>query len=58
MGEKKIGRPTDNPKETMIKFRADKTTCENLRECSQTLRVSQAEVLRRGVKKMYDGLKK
>lgn len=56
MGEKKMGRPTDNPKDIMVKFRADKTTYENLKECSDKLGVSQAEVLRRGVKKVHDDL--
>lgn len=58
MGKKKMGRPTDNPKDIMVKFRADKTTHDNLIECSEKLKVSQAEVLRRGVKKMHDDLDK
>jgi len=53
-----MGRPTDNPKDIMIKFRADKTTYEKLKECSSKLEVSQAEILRTGVKKVHDDLKK
>jgi len=58
VGEKKMGRPTDNPKDIMIKFRSDKMTYEKLKECSKKLKVSQAEVLRTGVHKVYDGLQK
>lgn len=58
MGEKKVGRPTDNPKNIMVKFRADEDTYQKLKECSNAMRVSQAEVLRQGVHKMHDGLKK
>lgn len=58
MGEKKMGRPTDNPKNVSIKFRADDETIAKLKECSEKLEVSQAEVLRRGVHKVHDDLKK
>lgn len=58
MGNKKRGRPTDNPKNVSVKFKADNETVRKLRECSSMIQVSQAEILRRGVNKMYDGLKK
>ena len=57
MGNKKIGRPTDNPKNISVKFKADDETVRKLKECSSTLQISQAEVLRRGIHKMYDDLK-
>lgn len=53
-----MGRPTDNPKNTSIKFKADDETVAMLKECSQLLEVSQAEVLRRGVHRIHDDLKK
>ena len=58
MGNKKLGRPTDNPKNTFIKFRADDDTIRRLKECSEKLNVSQSEVLREGVKRIHDDLKK
>ena len=58
LGNKKMGRPTDNPKNNSIKFKADDETVAKLKECSKLLEVSQAEVLRRGVRKMHDDLKK
>ncbi len=57
MGAKKIGRPTDNPKDITMKIRFDKDTFKKLHECSEKLKISRAEVVRRGVRKMHDGLK-
>lgn len=58
LGNKKMGRPTDNPKNTSIKFKADDETVLMLKKCSKQLEVSQAEVLRRGVRMMYDDITK
>ena len=58
MGTKKMGRPTDSPKDTTIKFRSDQETLQKLKECSEMLEISQSEVLRRGIQKIHDGLKK
>lgn len=57
MGNKKMGRPTDNPKDISLKVRLDKETAEKLEDCIQVLEVSKAEVIRRGVHKVYDDLK-
>lgn len=51
-----MGRPTDNPKNTSVKFRADDETFEKLVACSEKMQVSRAEVIRQGIHKMYDGL--
>jgi len=53
-----MGRPTDNPKNVSIKFKADDETVRKLQESSEELNVSKAEVLRKGVHKVYDDLKK
>ena len=53
-----MGRPTDSPKDTTIKFRSDQETLQKLKECSEMLEISQSEVLRRGVQKIHDDLKK
>lgn len=58
MGAKKIGRPTDNPKDITMKIRFDKDTAKKLENCSEKMKISRAEVVRRGVKKMYDDLDK
>ena len=58
LGDKKMGRPTDNPKDISLKVRLDKETAEKLDECVEELEVSKAEVVRRGVHKVHDELKK
>lgn len=58
MAAKKLGRPTDNPKDITMKIRFDKDTSEQLHECSEKMEISRAEVVRRGVKKMYGDLNK
>lgn len=58
MGTKKIGRPTDCPKDIVLKVRIDQVTSDQLEQCCEKLAVSKAEIVRRGVRKMYDGLEK
>ena len=58
MGAKKLGRPTDNPKDTVLKIRLDQTSVEKLEICAEELQVSKAEVVRRGIGKMYDDVQK
>lgn len=53
-----MGRPTDSPKNMTIKFRIDNLTQEQLEECSEALNISKSEVLRQGVHRIYDDLKK
>jgi len=56
MAAKKMGRPTDSPKDITMKLRFDKDTAEKLNACSEKMEVSRAEVVRRSVRKMYDAL--
>ncbi|MDR1630139.1 MAG: CopG family transcriptional regulator [Oscillospiraceae bacterium] len=58
MGNKKMGRPTDNPKTVSVKFLADDETFGKLKECSEELEISRAEVIRKGIHKVHDGLTK
>lgn len=58
MAAKKMGRPTDSPKDIDIKIRFDKDTVDKLEICSEKMQITRAEVVRRGVKKMYDDLNK
>ncbi len=58
MGEKKLGRPTNNPKDIVLKIRMDKNTNDKLIKCSEEMQAPKAEVVRQGIHKMYDGLKK
>lgn len=58
MGAKKLGRPTDNPKDIVLKIRLDSDTSKKLEESSEEMKVSKAEVVRQGIIKMHDDLKK
>ena len=58
MGAKKLGRPTDNPKDIVLKIRLDSDTSKKLQESSEEMKVSKAEVVRQGIIKMHDDLKK
>ena len=58
MAAKKMGRPTDSPKIIDIKIRFDKDTVDKLEICSEKMQITRAEVVRRGVRKMYDDLDK
>ena len=51
-----MGRPTDNPKDISFKVRLDTGTAEKLQSCVEDLKVSKAEVIRRGIHRMYDDL--
>lgn len=53
-----MGRPTDNPKDISMKMRLDEESAAMLEECARTLAVSKAEVLRRGIHKVYGDLPK
>lgn len=57
MGDKKMGRPTNNPQNAIIKTRADKETVEKLRICSEKLRITRSDVIRKGINMVYDSLK-
>ena len=56
LGNKKMGRPTDNPKDITLKVRFDNDTSRKLDECIRIMEVSKAEVVRRGIHKIYDDL--
>ena len=58
LGNKKMGRPTDNPKDISLKVRLDNDTARKLEECVAEVNVSKAEIIRRGIHKVHDDLNK
>ena len=54
----KMGRPTDNPKNTMVRVRVDDETLKILDECVDNLNLNRSEVIRIGIKKVYAEIKK
>jgi len=55
--KKKIGRPTENPKTERIGIRITKRDLEILEYCSNVLGDSRADVIAKGIKKVYEELK-
>lgn len=52
MTEKKLGRPTDNPKNTKLTVRVDAETLEILEKYCKKENISKMEGIRRGIKKL------
>ena len=57
--KKKIGRPTvDNPKNIQMRIRLTVEENEMLTECAETLETTKSDVFIRGMRKVYDEIKK
>ncbi|QUH27383.1 ribbon-helix-helix domain-containing protein [Vallitalea guaymasensis] len=57
MANKKMGRPTDNPKRHRIAVRLDDESKDILDKYCEQENVNQMEAARRGIKKLKDELK-
>ena len=51
-------RLTDNPKDTMIRVRMDKSTVEKLDKCADTLKTTRSDIIRKGIERIHDEIKK
>jgi len=58
VARKKPGPHPEKPLDTEIKVRVDKETLEWIAYCKERLHTTRSDVLRKGVKSLYDGLKK
>ena len=58
MADKKIGRPTDNPKPYRVNARLDEESKEILDAYTKQEKVTAMEAVRRAIKKLRDVLKK
>ncbi|MDR2932110.1 MAG: hypothetical protein LBV27_03285 [Oscillospiraceae bacterium] len=56
--KKKMGRPTDNPKDTSIHVRLDAECKTILTQYCEQEQVTKMEATRRGIKKLKDDLRK
>lgn len=54
----RTGRPTDSPKNTMVRVRMDDESIRMLDECTNILKISRSEIIRSGIKKVYSEIKK
>ena len=57
MPQKKMGRPTESLKDTMIRVRVDSELMKKLDKCVEKLNSNRSEVIRNGIEKMYNDLK-
>lgn len=51
-----MGRPTDNPKDTMFRVRLDKESLDKLKTSAEKLEVSKSDVIRKGIDMVFDSL--
>ena len=59
MPQKKMGRPaSDNPLRERLYLRVDNKTKAMLDECTDVLKTTRSEIVRKGVEKVHDDLKK
>ena len=59
MAQKKMGRPpSENPLKDRIFVLVSDETKEKLNECTKLMDTTKSEVVRRGIDKLYDDLKK
>ena len=56
MPSKKIGRPTDSPKNISVRIRMDKDTVEKLDACCKIEKTNRSEQIRKSIRKRYDDL--
>lgn len=50
----RMGRPTDNPKSERVGFRLTEDESAMLEYCCEVLNLTKTEVIRRGIKEMYE----
>lgn len=50
---KRVGRPTDNRKDIVIRARVDEETIEKLDKCTEALEFTRSEVIRKGIDQVY-----
>ncbi len=53
---KKMGRPTDDPKNRTVRFRLTESERQKLAECSRLSGLSLTDVIMRGIDKVYQEL--
>ena len=56
--EKKMGRPTDNPKTSTIKVRLSESDLYRLDYAADKIQVSKSDIIRQGIEKVYNELSK
>lgn len=58
MATAKMGRPTDCPKDYMLRVRMDQETLRKLDVCCKLENLSRSEIVRKAIKEWFDKIKK
>lgn len=58
MAEKKTWKNLENPKDTTVRARMDAETVEQLDKCCEALETTRSDVIRKGIKKVYNDVSK
>lgn len=59
MSQKKMGRPVSpDSKHTMFRVRLDDSSMNKLDECAEQLKLTRSDVVRKGIDRIHDDLKK
>lgn len=58
MATSKMGRPTNAPKDYMLRVRLDQITLLKLDECCKAENLSRSEIVRRGIELQHGQIKK
>lgn len=53
-----MGRPTDSPKTKLLQVRLDNQTFKKLEACVKKENLTRSEIVRKGINKVYDDIKK
>jgi len=57
--QKKMGRPpSENPLSERLYLRVDSKTKDLLDECTESLKTTRSEIVRKGIEKVHDDLNK
>lgn len=56
--KKKMGRPTQNPRTNRLELRMSDEDLQKLEKCSKIMRLSKSDIIRLGIKKVYEEVKK
>lgn len=54
----RTGRPTNSPKDTMLRIRVDSETLEKLDNCTRKMNSNRSEIVRQGIDLMDEKINK
>ncbi len=57
MEKRGVGRPTDNPRGERLGFRVSEEESEMIQYCMEKLGISKSDLLRLGIRKIYEETK-